>query len=415
LDRFEALGFDHSSRPAGQRRLLMNANPWNLIAPDLASMDTIWRSPLPFALWPVCEKPLLSYWLDEAVRRGVPSVRIQAMDRPHLIRAWLDQRDLWSRTVEVKTTQGTDGEYESIEMDRLPSQPEAGKIESPMDLLGRWLELQHEAIRCRTTGMVHLDQELQPGVWVGPGVRISGDVTLSAPCWIGSYAQIGANCHLGPGAFVGAGSFVDEDVEIENSIVCADTYIGSHTSLKNMAAQGGLLLDFKKGVAVEVSDSFVMGPTIGDAPSVISRAVAMILGPVLCGLARVAARGRPADEVRVRIGRDREVVLKSYPRGPLCLRRAGWVCQVAAGTMRWVGVLPRTPSDWDSLPAEVRSALERAPVGVFALSDLYHCHSPSEPDEWTHALFQAGAANRAGNKLVWNSLIKTALTTPAES
>ena len=80
--------------------------------------------------------------------------------------------------------------------------------------------------------------------------------------------------------------------------------------------------------------------------------------------------------------------------------------------MCWTGILPRTSLEWDELPVEVRSALEPAPVGVFSLADLYQCHSPSEPDEWTHALFQAGAAKGAGRKLVRNSLLKIALTTP---
>ncbi len=393
----------------------MSVAPWNLIAPDLASMDTIWRSPMPFVLWPVCDKPLLSYWLDEAVRQGIPSVRIEALDRPHLIRAWLDQRDLWSRTVEIKTGRETTGDYESILMDRLPGQAAAPEIQSPTNLLNHWFALQREAIRRRTTGMVHLDHEMQPGVWVSPGVRVSDNVTFHAPCWIGSYARIGENCHLGPGAFVGAGSFLDDDVEVEDSIVCADTYIGSHTSLKNMAAQGGLLLDLKKGVAVEVGDSFVMGPLTADgsSPSWVGRFMAFVLGPVFCAMARLLAQGKPATRCDVRLGRDRKIPLSNYPVGPLFLQRAPWLKHVADGTMCWFGILPRTAPEWGQLPAEVRSALELAPVGVFSLADLYQCHSPSEPDEWTHALFQAGAANGAGRKLVRNSFLKIALTIPA--
>lgn len=392
----------------------MSMAPWNLIAPDFSSLDTIWRSPSPFVLWPVCEKPLLSYWLDEAVRQGIPSVRIEAVDRPHLIRAWLDQRDLWSRSVEIKTGPEASGEYESIPMDRLPGQPAAPEILSPTALLNHWLGLQREAIRRRKTGMVHLDQEIQPGVWVSPGVRFSENVTFDPPCWIGSYARIGANSHLGPGAFVGAGSYLDKDVEMEDSIVCADTYIGSHTSLKNMAAQGGLLLDLQKGVAVEIGDSLVMASTTatGDSPSWAGRLMAVVLAPILCAIARLAARGRTPSQHDVRLGRDRQIPLVTYPSGPLCLRRAAWLKQVAAGTMCWTGILPRTALEWDQLPVEVRSALEPTPVGVFSLADLYQCHSPSEPDEWTHALFQAGAAKGAGRKLVRDSLLKIALTTP---
>ena len=76
------------------------------------------------------------------------------------------------------------------------------------------------------------------------------------------------------------------------------------------------------------------------------------------------------------------------------------------------GVLPRSASDWERLPAEARSALEQAPVGVFALSDLYQCHSPRQADEWTHALFQAGSADGKGRALTRKNLVKIALTTP---
>ena len=44
---------------------------WHLVVPEWSEYDTIWHSPLPFVLWPVCEKTLLTYWLDEAVRRGI--------------------------------------------------------------------------------------------------------------------------------------------------------------------------------------------------------------------------------------------------------------------------------------------------------------------------------------------------------
>ena len=79
---------------------------WHLIVPEWAEYDTIWHSPLPFVLWPVCEKPLLTYWLDEAVRQGISSVSIEAVDRPHLIRRWLEGRALWSRSIDVQAQPG---------------------------------------------------------------------------------------------------------------------------------------------------------------------------------------------------------------------------------------------------------------------------------------------------------------------
>ncbi len=392
----------------------MSAKPWTLVAPDWAHMDTIWRSPLPFVLWPVLGKTVLDYWLDEAVRVGVPSVTIEAIDRPHLLRRWLDQRDLWSRTIQIQSQPVGEDASERVLMDHLPGRTEAGPPDGARSLLLHWYRLQVEALQQRKSEIVCLDHEVQPGVWAGPGARIDQGAVLTAPCWIGSYARVGANCRVGPDAFIGPGAYLDEDVEAAESVVCADTYVGSHTSLNKMAAQGGLLLDFEKGLAVEVADPFVIGHINGSpaAPSSGERLLAAIVGPPLEVLAWIAAKGRQASKTMVQLGRSQQVPLVNYPAGPLCFRRAAWMRQVAKGRMRLCGVLPRTSEEWGRLPAEARSALEHAPTGVFALSDLYQCHSPADADEWTHALFQAGCADGAKRQLTRRRIVDIALTTP---
>ncbi|MEI6070845.1 MAG: hypothetical protein WCS31_03560 [Verrucomicrobiae bacterium] len=388
---------------------------WHLIAPDWASLDSIWRSPQPFLLWPVCDKPLLAYWLDEAVRRGVPSVTIEAVDRPHLVRRWLDQRDLWSRSIVVHAQPGRGEGRECLPLRSLPG-AEAPAIESAGDLLRHWYGLQVEALRRRSSGMVHLDHEYRPGIWFGPGARASADAVFTPPCWVGSHASIGPGCRVGPQSFIGPGVFLDRDVEIVESVVCAETYVGSHTTMKHMAAQGGLLMDLERGVGVEVLDEFVLAPLGASAsePSWAERLLAAVVALPLEAIARLAHRGAAPAETVARLTRSRSVRLHTYATGPLCLLRAGWLRHVAAGKMRLVGVLPRGEADWAGLSAEARSVLERAPAGVFALSDLYGCHSPGQPDEWMHAVFQAGAADGAGQRLARNNFFRIALTTPIE-
>ena len=390
---------------------------WHLVAPDWSSLDTIWRSPQPFLLWPVCDKPLLSYWLDEAVRAGVESVSIEAVDRPHLVRQWLDQRDLWSRAIEVHSRPGGGESRECLLLQGLPGAGEPPAVHCAKDLMRHWYELQAEALRRRASGMVHLDHEYRPGIWFGPGARAAADAAFTPPCWVGAHARIGRGCRIGPHAFIGPGVFLDADVEVTESVVCAETYVGSHTTLKQMAVQGGLLMDLERGIGVEVVDEFVLAPLGGTAssPFWFERLLAAVVGVPMEWLARLFNRGVEPCETTVRLGRSQSVKLRSYARGPLCLRRSGWLRQVASGKMRLVGVLPRTEDDWKSLSPDARSALEQAPVGVFALSDLYHCHSPKQPDEWMHAAFQAGAANGVGQRMAWRSLPRIALTTPAES
>ena len=385
---------------------------WTLVAPDWAHLDTVWRSPLPFVLWPVCDKTLLGCWLDEAVRRGIGTVCVEAADRPHLVRGWLDQRDLWSRAIEVHSQPAGDDESERILMDGLPGSDPGTPSASPAALLRRWYDLQVEALGRRDRGSVHLDHEIREGVWAGPGARIDASAVLTAPCRVGAAARVGPGCRLGPGAFVGDGAFLDEDVEVRESIVCADTYVGAHTTLERKAAQGGLLLDFASGAAVEIADEFILRPVRPSPlrPGFAERFAAGVLAPLLEALARSVSGGRATTVLQARLGRHSEAALPVHPSGPLCLRRAAWLREVAAGRMRLSGVLPRSAADWDRLAPEVRTTLEQAPTGVFALSDLYQCHSAEDADEWTHAVFQAGSAD--GQALARRNLLRIAMTTP---
>ena len=387
---------------------------WHLIAPEWAELDTIWRSPKPFLLWPVCEKPLLTYWLDEAVRRGIPSVSIEAVDRPHLVRQWLDGSALWSRSIDVQSQPGGGEGKECILVTGLPGQDGLAPVRTAKELMQRWYDLQVEALRRRSSGIIHLDHEVVPGVWFGPGVKVSAGVSLHSPCWVGNHARIEAGCRIGPHAFIGPGVFLDKDVEVVESIVCAETYVGPHITLNRMAAQGGLLMDFERGIGVEVLDEFVMASMSpsSSTPSLLERAAALILRIPLEWIARlINPEEHPAENI-YRLSRSQTVCLRTYASGPLCVQRCAWLQMVAKGKMKFFGVLPRSKEDWGLLTPEARSVLEQTSAGVFALSDLYQCHSPNDPDEWIHAVFQAGSPAGMNTKSTLVSILKIAFINP---
>lgn len=390
---------------------------WHLIAPDWAALDTIWRSPRPFILWPVCEKPLLTYWLDEAVRQGVPSVSIEVIDRPHLVRQWLDGSALWSRSIDIQAQPGGGEGKESILIQGLPGQENLPPINTSKELIRRWYDLQVEALRRRSSGIIHLDHEYRPGVWFAPGVRAAEDVVFNPPCWVGNHARIESGCRIGPDAFIGPGVFLDKDVEVVESIVCADTYVGSHITLNRMAAQGGLLMDFERGIGVEVLDEFVMTSmaTALSYPTILERVLAFFLHAPLEWIARIVNRGQKPSETFFRLSRSKTVCLRTYAKGPLCLQRSAWLQMVTEGRMKFFGVLPRTEEDWNSLSPEASSVLDQACAGVFALSDLYQCHSPKDSDEWMHAVFQAGNPSGMNNRSTLLSIFKIAFANPQKS
>lgn len=391
----------------------MSAPPrWELVAPDWEALDTVWNNPFPFILWPVCGKPVLAYWLDAALHAGAAEIRIRTGDRPHLVRSWILKGDYWSKPIEVSEVPAEG--FETHRMDRLPGMGAAAPVTDGRGMLERWFQLHRTALELREQAELVIDHERAPGIWTGPGAVIHPTARLNAPCWIGPQAHIGPGCVLGPEVYIGRGCVLDEDVEASEAVVCWDTFVGRHTRLHKSAAQGGTLLNWERGSRSEIADDFILSDLAdrGLVPGFGERTLAAILRLAVVLPARLLNLFARPLETTVVTGSGRECVIRTWPRGPLLLRREAWLKGIVAGHFKFVGLLPRSRPDWERLDPVMRSMFEHAPAGVFSLADLFGSHSPSDPDEWIHAAYQAGAADDAGASQVLRNILKIAMTTP---
>ena len=128
---------------------------WKLLAPDWSALDTIWRNPLPFVLWPVGNQPLLAHWMDEAVRQGIDEVEIFVPDRPADVRLWLEGGAYWSRKVKITPVSRESAVPAGAQrLDRLPTDPP--RTEVPPDacaLLQHWFEMQKQLVAATLRGI----------------------------------------------------------------------------------------------------------------------------------------------------------------------------------------------------------------------------------------------------------------------
>ena len=386
------------------------------MAPDWSEIDTVWKNPLPFILWPICGKPLLAHWLDEAMRQEAGKITIYATDRPHLVRAWITRGDYWSNPIQVFVGMPMDSDHTTRIMDSFPGSEASEPVLDGHDLIEHWFGIHLHEIRKRKQSRLQIDREISPGVWVGPGALVDPSAHLIPPLWIGRRARVGPQCRIGPNAFVSARAVLDEDVEVIDAIICEDTYIGRHTRLQNSIAKGGMLLNWKLKAVANILDQFVMADLASSKirAGIAERFLALLLWLPCTLTARFMNVGLTPTYRNVTDGRGRIQRLKIWSRGPILIRRAEWLRVVAAGRLRMVGILPRTISDWDALPAETRALLESVPSGVLALSDLYGRHDPSDPFEWIHAAYQAGAPDAAGQKQAMKSVATIAMRIPIE-
>jgi hypothetical protein len=367
----------------------MNAKHPVWIVPDWSHLDTIWRHPLPFILWPVGDEPLLSHWMDHAVRTGAEEITLVLSDRPSEIRAHFSRHQRWSRPVHIRVLAAN----EPPPADGLPISglPGGSQIPEPRDaagLLALWKRLNFEWLTQRRAGEQHIDLANGDGGWIGPRVHLHPSTRLSPPYRIGADCQIGAGAVIGPNALIGDRCLIGPHCEVSQSIVLPDTCLGERTHWKNRAADGGVVLDLERFLHLELHDDLVSVRNASDPgqTSLPGRLAASLLWWALWLPARMIQRDAEAWDVH--LPGSNSVRILTGSRGPLILRRHDWLKEIARGRFCWIGPLPRRAADLADVPAETAERLRQARPGILALSDLHGSHSAGDLLEWPHAAMQ---------------------------
>jgi len=385
-------------------------NILRLVAPDFAPLDTIWRNPLPFVLWPIGPQPLLSHWMDEAVRRGFDEVEVYVSDRPTAVRLALEGGVYWSRPVRViPIARESDAPAGAERLDHFPNGGPESFSGDARQLLEHWFELQKTWLASRSQERVAIDERHASGGWIGPHASVHPSAELRAPFWIGPNAKIGERCHVGPNAVIGQDSILGNNVEVEEACVLPNTCLGHNTRLSRALGDGGALVDWARGCRVDIGERFIMRAVVSrhHGPGLLERAAAFVTFWLLAPFVRLCNRaGWTSREVVTQSGAA--IRLRTGLGGPLWARRWPWLWQIARGNFSWIGILPRVAEDWKSFPDEVLHQIRSCDFGMFSLADLHGCHDPADPEESIHAIYQALQADARSRKLVARNLWKIA-------
>jgi hypothetical protein len=381
-----------------------------LVAPDFAALDTIWRNPLPFVLWPVGPQPLLAHWMDDAVRRGFDEVEVYVADRPTAVRQALEGGVYWSRPVRViPIPDEADAPADAQRVDHLPNAASDRFSGDARELLAHWFELQKTWLSARGDEQVAIDERHATGGWIGPHANIHPAAVLRAPFWIGANANIGESCQIGPNAVIGENSILGNNVEVEEACILPNTCLGHNTRLHRSLADGSALVEWARGCRVDIRERFIMRPVVTEVlgPNLLQRAAAFLIFGLLAPFASLCnPAGWSSRQVVTQSGAA--IRLRTGLGGPLWARRWPWLWEIACGHFRWIGILPRREEDWKSLPDEVLHQIRSSHFGMFSLADLHGCHDPADPEESIHAIYQALQADSRSRRLVLRNLWKIA-------
>lgn len=101
-------------------------------------------------------------------------------------------------------------------------------------------------------------REASPGVWLGRNCVIAPTATLQPPVLIGHNSAVRANAKV-TASVIGEGVIIEENAEVHQSIVLADTYVGSDLNVNEMVVHKTCLVQIPTGVDLCVTDKVILG------------------------------------------------------------------------------------------------------------------------------------------------------------
>jgi hypothetical protein len=374
----------------------------------------------------ILSKPLIVYWLEHLVTLGAKEVRVLAADRPEQIRALLGDGSRWGLKIEVLPEQR---ELNIPEARAKYRKNENGSwLADPNDFLladhfpglpGYPLFASYEgwftAVQAWMTRIAAANQvgarEMKPGVWVGLRARIAANVQLRAPCWIGSHTMIGPDTVIGPMAIIEDRSMVEANVEVTDSVIGPETFVGELTELRNSLAHGSTLINWRSGSCTTIPDAFLMcslgqrgrrlksGNLIGKVAALAAMILTLPFALVPFLRAKLASEHSLRSRVAVRAqtsaapSTTHTLVYYELANCTGWLRLWPQLWNIVKGDFAWVGNRPLSPAEVTELTNDFERLWLAAPIGLISLADAEGSTEPFSDETRVCASLYAVQAN----------------------
>ncbi|WP_395741428.1 sugar transferase [Prosthecobacter sp.] len=382
-----------------------------IICPDYRKSAGFARRIRPLALLPVLGRTLLDLWLEHLAAAGVTHATILAADRPHEVRAAVDQGGRWGLTVTVLsvkrepsieetrlrfTGRDTSGRVPNIiTLDTLPDMPHRPLWESSAALF----DIMLDTLR-GTPPESHLTmREIAPEVHVSTRAQVASTAMIEGPVWIGPQVIIGEHAQIRAGTIIEDAAYIDRHAIVSESWVGPSTYVGALTNVQTSFAWGGGIENWKKAAFLEVTDDFLLTnlnhkPFGGVRSGWFTRITALLLMVLTSPLAMLYAlwtrltRWQSALESRQVVlpppnKQDRfspSTRLYTLVSAPGFFSRWPELWAVWRGDMHLVGNRPLSQARAALLTNEFERMWFDAPAGIFSYADIMNDGMPGDND-----------------------------------
>lgn len=221
----------------------------------------------PLALAPLMGQSLVEYWLSWLSLTGAKEVLVLAHDRPEQVATVVQDGARWGLTAKVMS------ESRELNPAEVRLKYDAEPAELLIEVLDHFPGLTRRPLFASYAGFfaglrewlpfaITPDRagprEVRPGIWVGSHSQVAPLAQVHAPCWIGEHVFVGAQAVLGPGTIIEDGSFIEPGVEIADSLIGPDTFVGSLARVNQSLAWGQKLVNWQTGSLTVVPDAFLL-------------------------------------------------------------------------------------------------------------------------------------------------------------
>ncbi len=128
-------------------------------------------------------------------------------------------------------------------------------------LLGSWSEyrdVQLRILRREFQTIAIPGKEVSPGVWLGRNCVIAPTATLQPPVLIGHNSAVKDQAWIAA-SVIGEHVIVEAKAEVQQSVIMADTYVGSDLNVNDMVIHKTQVVQISTGVDLCITDAVILG------------------------------------------------------------------------------------------------------------------------------------------------------------
>ena len=242
-----------------------------------------------------------------------------------------------------------------------------GSMQDLIESNQRFLHTDNPSILFPTTA-----KKIEHGVWISKAVTIEPGAKIVPPIFIGENTEIKAGAKIGPHAVIENHCVISEGSEIENSLICKNSFVGENLEIKHCVVDRNCLINTLLGSKIQIKEDFILSESTPPSlkfnlfEKLLAVVLLILFLPLYCYQRLACKKEEEVVALPASLGRTFTLTTFDAP-----FPRLSWLIPIIKGKLHFVGVTPRTPAEVEKLPEEWRRLYLTSKAGLITLTSVH--------------------------------------------